>query len=353
MNKIELARRLAGRLHISSYESITYLNALVDEMEATLGSGEPIIIQNFGTFTLWHQTERPGRNPKNGMPYTIPARTSVKFKPGKGMLQKLNPFLRIFACLLFLMAGVGCTGEQPEIDTDMKWIPVEMDVASIAQMEVGTMGTKSTGQPAIIKTGFAVGDELKLTYTSPYDNATVTTSVVKQADNSWKKADGGTFMLPAIPSGAALSVKAEYGTEIPSREYSTEDYLFANATPDYNSSAKKYNCSFSFQRPSSYSCLYIEFFMEDPGLFFPKLEFEKALFYTNGNPIEFPITDKRIEVFYNGSFRADGVCVYYSQGVIDDFREFNTLDVFNSPSFSVESNKITKVSLIFTYPPTR
>lgn len=351
MNKIELARRLAGRLHISSYESITYLNALVDEMEATLGSGEPIIIQNFGTFTLWHQTERPGRNPKNGMPYTIPARTSVKFKPGKGMLQKLNPFLRIFACLLFLMTGVGCTGEQPEIDTNMKWIPVEMDVASIAQMEVGTMGTKSTGQPAIIKTGFAVGDELKLTYTSPYDNATVTTSVVKQADNSWKKADGGTFMLPAIPSGAALSVKAEYGTEIPSREYSTEDYLFANATPAYNSSTKKYDCSFSFQRPSSYSCLYIEFFMTDPGLYNP--EFISAEFYTDNRggslTTKFPITDKRIEVFYNGSFDAYGVCINFSQRIINDFKNFNTFD--NYPSFSVESNKITKVSLILTYPP--
>ena len=90
MNKIELARRLAKRLHISSYESITYLNALVDEIEATLESGEPIIIQNFGTFAPWHQTERPGRNPKSGTPYTIPARTSVKFKPGTRLLAKMN-----------------------------------------------------------------------------------------------------------------------------------------------------------------------------------------------------------------------------------------------------------------------
>lgn len=91
MNKIELSRRLVDRLDISGYESITYLNALIDELEDALESGEPVVIQNFGTFAPWYQTERPGRNPKNGAPCTIPARTSVKFRPGTRLLAKMNP----------------------------------------------------------------------------------------------------------------------------------------------------------------------------------------------------------------------------------------------------------------------
>ncbi|WP_369696143.1 HU family DNA-binding protein [Parabacteroides gordonii] len=41
-------------------------------------------------FTLWPQSERTGRNPQTGSPALIPARNSVKFKPGKDMLKFLN-----------------------------------------------------------------------------------------------------------------------------------------------------------------------------------------------------------------------------------------------------------------------
>lgn len=359
MNKIELARRLAGRLHISSYESITYLNALVDEMEATLGSGEPIIIQNFGSFTLWHQTERPGRNPKNGMPYTIPARTSVKFKPGKGMLQKLNPFLRIFACLLFLTTGVGCTGEQPEIDTDMKWIPVEINVASIEQMEASPMGTKSEGTelPAIVKTTFIENDELKLTYT--LDGSPVTTIVRRQADGNWKKADGTAFMLPATPDNTAPPIKAEYGTEISDQiGYNTKDYLFAdNVTPVYAPSSKTYSCSFSFVRPNDYSCMHIDIRLVDPG---PEIGADEYVTYINAQfftdmyggycTVKFPITDNLIEVFYKGAFTAYGVALDCSHGYGE--RQFRQFDEGNPKvfSFTVNPGHITNVLLVFTSP---
>ena len=38
----------------------------------------------------WEETERIGRNPKNGVAYMIRARKSVKFKPGKLLLKQLN-----------------------------------------------------------------------------------------------------------------------------------------------------------------------------------------------------------------------------------------------------------------------
>ncbi|WP_288735090.1 HU family DNA-binding protein [uncultured Parabacteroides sp.] len=91
MNKVQLAHRLANQLQISSYESIDYLNTLIREIETVLAEGEPIVFQKFGTFAPWYQTPRPGRNPKNGTPHDIPARTSVKFKPGTGLLEKMNP----------------------------------------------------------------------------------------------------------------------------------------------------------------------------------------------------------------------------------------------------------------------
>ena len=101
MNKSDLANHVAKRLHISHSDSLRYLNTLIEEVEAILAGNEYLTIQNFGTFSPWHQTARPGRNPKNETIHEIPARTSVKFKPGKRMLEKLNPTLRAIACLLY------------------------------------------------------------------------------------------------------------------------------------------------------------------------------------------------------------------------------------------------------------
>ena len=110
MNKSDLANHVAKRLHISHSDSLRYLNTLIEEVEAILAGNEYLTIQNFGTFSPWHQTARPGRNPKNGTIHEIPARTSVKFKPGKRMLEKLNPTLRAIACGMFRRRATGNRG---------------------------------------------------------------------------------------------------------------------------------------------------------------------------------------------------------------------------------------------------
>ncbi len=49
-----------------------------------------IAIVGFGTLTPRSQNTRLARNPKTGTPVQIPARTTVKFKPGKFLLQAMN-----------------------------------------------------------------------------------------------------------------------------------------------------------------------------------------------------------------------------------------------------------------------
>ena len=44
----------------------------------------------FGTLIPRPQTSRLARNPKTGTPVQIPARTTVKFKPGKFLLEAMN-----------------------------------------------------------------------------------------------------------------------------------------------------------------------------------------------------------------------------------------------------------------------
>lgn len=90
MNKAELIHELSSRMNISQNECGRYLNNLLDILGNELESGKGLVLQGFGTFTRWEQSARLGRNPRTGEDIPIHPRNSVKFKPGKFLLRKLN-----------------------------------------------------------------------------------------------------------------------------------------------------------------------------------------------------------------------------------------------------------------------
>ena len=89
MNKTDLVNVLAEKMDVPRYKSQQFLNAFQDVLADVLKK-ETIMIQGFGTFEPWDQTARPGRNPRTGCECLIRARNSVKFKPGKFLLNALN-----------------------------------------------------------------------------------------------------------------------------------------------------------------------------------------------------------------------------------------------------------------------
>ena len=90
MNKNDLITRLAAKLDIPCTASRKYLEAFEETLGEALEKGEPVALQGFGTLSPWQQTGRPGSSPKDRVPCMIAPRRSVKFKPGKGLLEKLN-----------------------------------------------------------------------------------------------------------------------------------------------------------------------------------------------------------------------------------------------------------------------
>lgn len=90
MNKNDLVRTLSFRLSLTQQDSVLYLNTLLEVISQELSEGNNLMLQGFGTFARWEQTERIGRNPRTGMTCLIHSRNSVKFKPGKFLLKKLN-----------------------------------------------------------------------------------------------------------------------------------------------------------------------------------------------------------------------------------------------------------------------
>ena len=90
MNKNELVKEMSCRLSISQVECLRYLNVWQDIIEGKLEKGESLILQGFGVFSPWEQTSRLGRNPRTGESCMIRPRTSIKFRPGKRFLTRLN-----------------------------------------------------------------------------------------------------------------------------------------------------------------------------------------------------------------------------------------------------------------------
>jgi len=90
MNRAELIEIIRDRSHLKRKEIIACLEIWEEEVGKALLQEDSVMLMGFGTFSLWKQTGRPGRNPRCNTPFMIAARNSVKFKPGKFLLEYLN-----------------------------------------------------------------------------------------------------------------------------------------------------------------------------------------------------------------------------------------------------------------------
>ena len=91
MNKQQLIQSLSERLSLPQVQCLAFINASQEILAEALLKETPVVLQGFGTLSPWVQSQRMGRNPRTGEPCRIAPRVSVKFKPGKQLLQALNP----------------------------------------------------------------------------------------------------------------------------------------------------------------------------------------------------------------------------------------------------------------------
>ena len=85
MNKSNLVEEISGISGLTKADSERALNAFLDITLKALRSGDEVAIVGFGSFYVKETAARNGRDFKSGKIITIPARKSVKFKPGKNL----------------------------------------------------------------------------------------------------------------------------------------------------------------------------------------------------------------------------------------------------------------------------
>jgi DNA-binding protein HU-beta len=83
MNKTELIANMAESAGISKAAADRALLGFLEAVTDGLQNGERVTLIGFGTFSVSERSARTGRNPQTGKAIEIPAKTVVKFKPGK------------------------------------------------------------------------------------------------------------------------------------------------------------------------------------------------------------------------------------------------------------------------------
>jgi nucleoid DNA-binding protein len=91
LTKRELVVRISNETGLVQHQVADVIQKTLDMVIETLAQGEMVELRNFGTMDVKLSKPRVGRNPLH--PETsmiIPARASVRFKPGKIMRQKVS-----------------------------------------------------------------------------------------------------------------------------------------------------------------------------------------------------------------------------------------------------------------------
>ncbi len=91
MTKSELIDQIAAKQdQLSSKDVELAVKATVDHMAWVLSQGRRIEIRGFGSFSLHYRLPRVGRNPRTGIPVSLPGKYVPHFKPGKELRERVN-----------------------------------------------------------------------------------------------------------------------------------------------------------------------------------------------------------------------------------------------------------------------
>lgn len=91
VTKKKLIQVISQRRGLHPNDVRDVIQSFLDEMTESLAKGDRLEFRDFGVFEIVKRKQKIGRNPKNaGVPIVIPARSAVKFTPGKNMKKMIE-----------------------------------------------------------------------------------------------------------------------------------------------------------------------------------------------------------------------------------------------------------------------
>ncbi|MDW9481191.1 DNA-binding protein HU [Sinorhizobium meliloti] len=89
-SKSDLVEAVAAKAGLTKADAAKAVDAVLGSVTETLTAGGELNIPGFGKFSTVKKEASKGRNPATGAEIEIPARTSPKFSPGKGLKDAVN-----------------------------------------------------------------------------------------------------------------------------------------------------------------------------------------------------------------------------------------------------------------------
>jgi DNA-binding protein HU-beta len=90
VNKMDLVTVIADETELPRTKAAEVIDAVFNAIEKALKEKEEVRLVGFGTFATAQRKASTGRNPRTGEEMSIPASTSVRFKPGKALRDAVN-----------------------------------------------------------------------------------------------------------------------------------------------------------------------------------------------------------------------------------------------------------------------
>ncbi|MDO5571378.1 MAG: HU family DNA-binding protein [Bacteroidales bacterium] len=82
MNKSDLVNSISEYSGLNKEDSLKALEACFKSIEEALFSNQRVIIKGFGSFSVFDKAEKVGVNPITRQKIIIPAKRTIKFRPG-------------------------------------------------------------------------------------------------------------------------------------------------------------------------------------------------------------------------------------------------------------------------------
>lgn len=90
VNKNEFVDAVASKTGFTKADAGKAVDGVIDAITDAMCAGDEIKLAGFGGFAVAHRAATKGRNPRTGEEIDIPASRQPKFKPGKGLKDRIR-----------------------------------------------------------------------------------------------------------------------------------------------------------------------------------------------------------------------------------------------------------------------
>lgn len=90
MTKADLVAKMASSSDMTKAAAEKALHGFLSGIRTSLKRGQSVTLVGFGTFSVARRKPRKGRNPRTGMPITIPGAKVPKFRPSQELKKAIR-----------------------------------------------------------------------------------------------------------------------------------------------------------------------------------------------------------------------------------------------------------------------